>query len=128
MPSTYPDYSYSASPVASLFGVLLCLIPTILVVVGQAKIFLKAGEHWWGALIPFYSSYVMFRIAMGEGWKFLWLIVPFVNIYFAIKINFDLAKSFGKGVGYGFGLLLLPIVFYPLLGLGSDLYIGPQTG
>lgn len=65
MPSTYPDYSYSASPVASLFGVLLCLIPTILVVVGQAKIFLKAGEHWWGALIPFYSSYVMFRIAMG---------------------------------------------------------------
>ena len=64
----------------------------------------------------------------GGGWKFLWLIVPFVNIFFAIKINFDLAKSFGKGVGYGFGLLLLPIVFYPLLGLGSDLYIGPQTG
>jgi hypothetical protein len=39
-----------------------------------------------------------------------------------------LAKSFGKGVGFGIGLALLGIIFFPILGFGSAQYQGPSAG
>ena len=50
------------------------------------------------------------------------VIVPFANIICSIIVIFDLAKSFGKGVGYGFGLLLLPLIFFPMLGFSDAEY------
>lgn len=47
------------------------------------------------------------------------VIVPFANIVCAIIVIFDLAKSFGKGAGYGFGLLFLPLIFFPMLGFSD---------
>ena len=41
------------------------------------------------------------------------------------KVSIDVAKSFGKGVGYGPGLWLLQPVFYPSLGFGDATYRGP---
>jgi hypothetical protein len=41
--------------------------------------------------------------------------------------SIKLAHSFGKGTGFGIGLALLPVVFYPILAWGSAQYIGPQT-
>jgi hypothetical protein len=35
-----------------------------------------------------------------------------------------LAKSFGKGAGFGIGLALLGIIFWPILGFGSAEYQG----
>ena len=37
------------------------------------------------------------------------------------------AKSFGKGTGFAIGLLLLPIIFFPILGFGSAQYQGPSA-
>jgi hypothetical protein len=39
-----------------------------------------------------------------------------------------LAKSFGKGVGFGLGLAFLGIIFFPILGFGSAQYQGPAAG
>ena len=39
----------------------------------------------------------------------------------------DLAKSFGKGVGFGIGLILLAVIFFPILGFGSAQYQGPSA-
>jgi hypothetical protein len=53
-----------------------------------------------------------------------------VNIVIAIILNIDIAKNFGKGVGFGIGLILLPFIFYPILGFGSAQYqggAGPST-
>jgi hypothetical protein len=36
-----------------------------------------------------------------------------------------LSKSFGKSEGFTVGLLLLPIIFYPILGLSDAQYNGP---
>jgi len=38
-----------------------------------------------------------------------------------------MAKSFGKGVGFGIGLALLGIIFWPILGFGSAQYQGPSA-
>ena len=45
----------------------------------------------------------------------------------SVKEDVDLAKSFGKGVGFGIGLILLPIIFFPILGFGSATYQGPAA-
>ena len=51
--------------------------------------------------------------------------IPFVNLIFAIWMTNLMSKSFGKSEGFTIGLLLLPLIFYPILGFGSANYIGP---
>ena len=57
------DYSeifsaISTSTTASLISNLVSLALSILMIVALWKLFEKAGEHGWAALIPYYSSYV----------------------------------------------------------------------
>lgn len=52
------------------------------------------------------------------------MFVPCVNFVVMIMLYFKLAKVFGRGMGFGFGLLFLPFIFLPILGFGDDRYIG----
>jgi hypothetical protein len=36
-----------------------------------------------------------------------------------------LSKSFGQSEGFTIGLILLPFIFYPMLGFGNYQYVGP---
>jgi hypothetical protein len=49
---------------------------------------------------------------------------PFVNFIILIILCIDTAKSFGKGAGFGIGLALLGVIFWPILGFGSAQYQG----
>jgi hypothetical protein len=40
----------------------------------------------------------------------------------------DLAKSYGKTIGFAVGLILPPFVFIPLLGFGQAGYLGAAAG
>lgn len=100
------------------------LIYTILVIVADWKIYEKAGEAGWKSIIPIYNLYILFKIAFGNGWMFLLLLVPIVNFVFAIMLNFKLAKAYGQGVGFGFGLLFLNPIFMLILAFGSSEYVG----
>ena len=91
--------------------------------VGLWKIFEKAGKPGWGAFIPIYNMILWLEIVRRPGWWIILIvIVPFANIICAIIVVFDLVKSYGKGVGYGFGLLLLPLIFFPMLGFSDAEY------
>jgi len=48
----------------------------ILAVVAKWKLFEKAGEPGWAAVVPFYNSYVLFKLSWGNGWYFLLTTVP----------------------------------------------------
>ena len=37
-----------------------------------------------------------------------------------------MAKAYGQGTGFGFGILFLKPIFYMILGFGDSEYIGPQ--
>ena len=52
------------------------------------------------------------------------MLIPFVNFIVGIVLCIDLAKSFGKGAGFGIGLVFLGIIFLPILGFGSAQYQG----
>ena len=95
----------------------------IVTIVWLWKIFEKAGKPGWGALIPIYNLILWLEIVRRPGWWIILIvIVPFANIICSIIVIFDLAKSFGKGVGYGFGLLFLPLIFFPMLGFSDAEY------
>ena len=61
---------------------------------------------------------------MGNGIKFLLLLIPIVNIVIAIKTNIKLAKAFGKDTGFAIGLIFLTPIFYAILGFGDAQYLG----
>jgi hypothetical protein len=119
------DVSAGASIGFTLVFLLLWLLAVIPGIIGMWKTFVKAGQPGWSSLIPIYNYIQMARITgRPDTWALL-MLIPCVNIYFAFKLQMDLAKSFGKDAGYGIGLVLLPMVFWPILGFGDSTYLGP---
>ena len=97
----------------------------ILMVAALWCVFTKAGKPGWAAIIPFYNIYVMLEIAGKPGWWLILFFIPVVNLVIAIITLVALAAKFGKGAGFVVGLILLPIVFYPILGFGNAKYQVP---
>ena len=91
------------------------------------KVFTKAGQPGWAAIIPILNTYFVCKVAGRPGWWVILMLIPFVNFIIWIILCIDVAKSFGKGVGFGIGLLLLRIIFFPILGFGSAQYQGPSA-
>ena len=102
------------------------IIVFVLSIVAMWLIFKKAGQGGWKALIPIYNIYTLCKIADGNGWKFLLFLIPIVNIIYGIMLTFRLAKSFGKGIAFGFGLLFLNTIFMLILAFGGAQYVGPK--
>ncbi|WP_205712207.1 DUF5684 domain-containing protein [Euzebya rosea] len=99
------------------------------------KIFEKAGEDGWKAIIPIYNQVVILQIIGRPMWWiafFVAQLVPILNLIawipalvFSVIMMIDLAKSFGKDTGFGVGLAFLPFVFGPILAFGDARYLGP---
>lgn len=104
--------------------VVIAIAVGILMLVAQWKMYKKAGERGWAAIIPFYSNYVLVKLTWGNGWLFLFYLLPLGNIVFAIATNIKLARVFGKGGGYAAGLIFFPYIFVPLLAFGKAQYQG----
>lgn len=120
------NMTYGKSSFSGFFGGICSLIIIGILIAALWKIYVKAGKPGWAVLIPFYGNYCQFDIIFGNGWLFLLLFVPLVNAVVLIMMFFKLAAVFGKGIGFGFGLMFLPFIFVPILGFGDAEYIGPQ--
>ncbi len=120
---------------------IVALILIIIDIVGLWRIFKKAGQPEWGALIPIYNEYLLCKIAGVNPWwilitlfSFLLNVIPIiggiasaaVGIYFGILLNVSIARSFGKDDGFAVGLFLLRPIFHLILGSNGDQYIGPR--
>ncbi len=102
---------------------LVSVLIFILIVVGFWKIFEKAGEPGWAAIIPIYNLFILFKIAGKPLWMVLLLLIPAVNIVVMILALIGISKNFGKGIVYAIGLFFLPIIFFPLLGFSDSQYV-----
>jgi hypothetical protein len=93
------------------------------------KLYLKAGQPGWAAIIPIFNFLVMLRVA-GKPWWWIFGVllgvIPVVGqiliIVLMIFIWYNVAKNFGKGVGFTVGMILLPIIFFPILAFGKAEY------
>ena len=120
-----PDVALGIAGGASIFFILAVIFFYVLLVIADWKIFSKAGEAGWKSLIPIYNMYILFKIVYGKGIKFLLLLVPLLGQIIGIVMCFRLAQVFGKGAGFGVGMLLLPNIFSLILAFGSAEYTQP---
>lgn len=148
-------YSSTSSEIEDLFAgalgvgmmifiivlLLFAVVAAIVTLVGQWKMFKKAGKDGYIALIPVYN--VVAEMEMAGLPLYFWFVnygtiifslIPFIGgfigmifsyVFLFIK-NINLAKSFGKGTGFGVLMVFFPFVVYPMLGFGKAEYIGPQ--
>ena len=103
---------------------VVCIIIAVIVIVALWKIFTKAGEAGWKAIIPFLNLYVLFKITWGNGWFFLLTFIPLVNFVVCIMTYWKLAKAFGFGVGMFLLILFFPYIALPVIGFGKSQYVG----
>ncbi len=119
------------------------------VIIGLWKMFTKAGEAGWKALIPVYNFYILMKICwmphmfwallgcnIGAGlcyWLALtsgsfWFYIALVLVILAAIIRavfyYNLSLAYGHGLGYFLGLYLLEPLFMIILGFGSSRYAG----
>lgn len=130
-----PSIAIGIDPIfEAIAGIYLIVSLTIVIlqVVAMWKIFTKAGEKGWKSIIPIYNIVILFKISGLSPWLifvYFAAIIPFIGwiAIFALSVyqTNSLAKSFGKDIGYTVGLLLLPTIFYMILGFSSATYVGP---
>ncbi|MBQ9990143.1 MAG: hypothetical protein IJP31_04270 [Lachnospiraceae bacterium] len=120
----------------------------IIFYIARWKMFVKAGEAGWKAIIPLYGEYITFKICW-EG-KFFWIVFGLMFLYavllgigvasfstiaiigaiialiaaivIIIMMLNRLSRVFGMGVGFTVGLVLLYNFFIMILGFGSAEY------
>ena len=98
-------------------------ILAIIQIIALWKLFVKAGKPGWACIVPIYNIIIMLEIARKPSWWFFLLLIPFVNIYFAIVMLNSIVKNFGKDSSFTVGVILLPYIFIPILGFGSARYL-----
>lgn len=148
------------------FGNLLNLALAVMSIIGMWRMFTKAGEHEWGAIVPFYNRYLLFKISDMKNWFWAELVLSIVygasliafvlfligvlissfstvdynsalngtGISFIIVIisavllfilhivrNIRLARNFHLGGGWVVGFLLLPGVFFMIVGCSGKI-------
>ena len=101
-------------------------IVVVLIYAGMWKMFEKAGEKGWKCLIPIYNVCIISKISTGSMVKWLLCLIPLAGIVFSFIYVYKLVKAYGHGIGFFFGVLFFPEIFYPIMGFGASEYLGPQ--
>jgi hypothetical protein len=104
--------------------IMFCLtfILSIFAIAGVWKMFVKAGRPGWASIIPVYNLVVMIEMINRPVWWVILYFIPFVNVVISLIVIYELAKAFGKGIGFTLGMIFLPFIFYPMLGFGKSVY------
>ncbi len=133
--------------------IVIDIVLWVLRIIGNWKIFTKAGEPGWKSIIPFYNTYIEYKIS----WKtsMFWvvlimsvlssviealggadpstiiLVVSLIPLIVATVIGcvdlYKLCVAFGHGIGYTIGLIFLEPIFRIILGFGKSEYRGNSS-
>ena len=128
-PNTTSVDSLSTSEAAFLGGfvgtiTIVALVFAIMVIIGQWKIFEKAGEKGWKSIIPIYGQYILFKIAGIKTWFWVLFCTSIVaSIMMAannLPVDWNLpqaelnaqlnAINWGNYIPYVLGMVLICIV------------------
>lgn len=88
-------------------------------------IYKKAGKKGWAAIIPLYRQIVMYKICGLSPWLMLLWFVPIFGwiamLVIAIMKRFCISYAFGKRATFGFGVLILPLIFKSILAFNKNI-------
>jgi len=131
---TTTDTTYLGMALGTLF--LFSFIFWVVTAVAMWKVFEKAGQKGWKALIPVYNYWVLCEIAGRPGWWALSVflsIIPLVGwivpLVVFIFVALDIGKAFSKSTLFSVvGLIIFSLIGLLILGFGSDKYKKPTGG
>jgi len=118
-----PAYLRDGAAGAIEAGIALFFLAAV--AIGRWKVFEKAGQPGWGAVVPVYNLLLLLRIAQRPAWWLVLYAIPFVNVIALLLVPLDIARYFGKSGLFGAGLIFFGFIFYPILGFGSAQYWKP---
>ena len=102
----------------SFFGI------TVLIVrISKFIIFGKAGQAGWKAFVPFFNLFIFTKIVSKQVW---WIVIYLIFPIGFILSSLQISKLFNKKIFFSIGLIILPIVFYPVLAFGKPTLIDIQ--
>ena len=103
-------------------GLVLMLAWLVFILVAGWKMYAKAGQPGWVAIIPIINILGLLKIVHRPWWWILLMLIPFVGFVVGIILMIDLAKAFGHGVGMALLLVFLTAIGFLVLGFGSSAY------
>lgn len=126
--------------IIALFGIAIAVVQ----IIARWKMFVKAGEAGWKAIIPVYNEVVLCQIAGVNPWwiaivfgpmLFAW--IPFIGVifavfegvaalYFNILISVSITNAFGKDTnktGWALYYFTFPFICDLILGFGKSKYV-----
>lgn len=108
---------------SNLIGIYIFLVIAwyVLLIIGNLKMFKKAGKPAILAIIPIVNFFVLVDAVTGGKWyKGFWIIVPIADIIFLIKLSIKTAKCYGFGVGMGILNLFFSGITHIIMGFSSN--------
>jgi len=123
---------------------IFALAVYILLIIAWWKIFVKAGEKGWKAIIPIYNTYILCRIVNLNFWIYL-ILIPFClgiltavapslsivatiyTIVIDVLLAIKLGEAFKKSTAFKVGLVLLAPIFYLILAFGDSKFHGSHA-
>jgi hypothetical protein len=101
---------------------LVWLALLVLSFAGLWKVFVKAGQPGWAAIVPIYNVIVLLKIGGKPLWWTVLFFIPIANCVVLIIVWIKVAHRFGRSTAFGWGLALLAFIFAPILGFGDAQY------
>lgn len=108
--------------------VIILILYVAGILAGLAFIFPKAGKPAWGAFIPVYNIYLWLKIINKPLWWFIFLAIPFINVFMVMLMLVETAKTFRKYTMYEQGAaVIFAFAYIPYLGLATkEVYTHPK--
>lgn len=111
----YAEYGLTAILAAvSVFALIVALMLLVLQVIAYWKLFQKAGQPGWKALIPVYSDYVLYGIAWKKSMFWLCLAIGIVSSISSMILSSAMTQMTAAGgvsvanvTGVAVGILLM---------------------
>lgn len=95
---------------------------SILVMVGGKNLFKKASKKESTAFYPLVNLFTLLDITETSTFLGILFFVPIVNVVVLSILFYRLGSAFNTSMFYKIGLVVLPIVFYPMLAFGEKAY------
>ncbi|MEI6854007.1 MAG: signal peptidase I [Bacteroidota bacterium] len=92
-------------------------------------LFEKAGQKGWMVLVPFYNFYIWLKIIDKPLWWYIFIIIPFINIFTLLLMIVELVKCFNKnGLIEQAVAVLVPFFYLPYIAFISkkEVYTHPS--
>lgn len=112
-------------PLLKVLLITFLLAYCVIFLLGWIKIFQKAGQPSWAAIIPGYNFVILLHIIGKSKW---WLSIPFINLFIIIQAYYQIGILFDRSRLFSLFLLTPPLNIItlgagvPILGFGSSLY------